>query len=65
MAVDCWFLYFYPFFNLSHSYMTIRFDYGFDLVIINFIWPTWMLLIFEKKIPETEFTKPVLTLSVF
>ena len=27
--------------------MTIRFDYGFDLVIINFIWPTWTLLIFE------------------
>ena len=49
--------------KLFSGCMTIRFDYGFDLVIINFIWPTWTLLIFKWKIPRTEFIKPISTLS--
>ena len=61
MTVDCWLWYFWHFFNLLHSYMTIRFNYGFNLVI-NFICPTWTLLIFEWKIPRKEFIKLILTL---
>ena len=48
---------------ISHNYVAIRFDYGSDLIIINFIWPIWTLLILEWKIPRTEFIKPTSTLS--
>ena len=40
---------------LSWWKMTTRFDYGFDLVI-NFIWPTWTLLILVE-IKQQNMTK--------
>ena len=42
----------------------VEFHYGFDVVIINFIWLTWTLLIFEWEIPRTEFMKPITTLCL-